>query len=85
MPCVGKRLYLALYAGPIFDEAHKPIAVVEMVCDMPEQKLAQTDETLDTCWLRAGANAVERHVRSPARRRMLEDCRHDHRRFGQPI
>jgi diguanylate cyclase (GGDEF)-like protein len=42
MPCVGKRLYLAIDAGPIFDEGGKLIAAVETLRDMTEQKLAQT-------------------------------------------
>jgi diguanylate cyclase (GGDEF)-like protein len=42
MPCVGKRLYLAVDAGPICDEGGKLIAVVETLRDMTEQKLAQT-------------------------------------------
>ncbi len=41
MPGVGKRLYLAVDAGPIFDESGKLIAVVETLRDMTEQKLAQ--------------------------------------------
>ncbi|MGP6156334.1 MAG: diguanylate cyclase [Vulcanimicrobiaceae bacterium] len=42
MPCVGKRLYLAVDAGPIYDEDGKLMAVVETLRDMTEQKLAQT-------------------------------------------
>jgi len=41
MPSVGKRLYLAVDAGPIYDEDGKLIAVVETLRDMTEQKLAQ--------------------------------------------
>jgi diguanylate cyclase (GGDEF)-like protein len=41
MPLLGKRLYLAVDAGPIHDEHGKLIAVVETLRDMTEQKLAQ--------------------------------------------
>lgn len=42
MPQIGSRLYLAIDAGPIFDDQGKLIAVVETVRDMTEQKNAQT-------------------------------------------
>lgn len=42
MPQAGTRLYLAIDAGPIFDEAGKLIAVVETLRDMTAQKEAQT-------------------------------------------
>lgn len=41
MPLASKQLYLAIDAGPIFDEAGQLIAVVETLRDMTEQKLAQ--------------------------------------------
>jgi len=41
MPLAAKRLYLAIDAGPIFDEAGDLIAVVETLRDMTTQKLAQ--------------------------------------------
>ena len=41
MPQAGHRLYLAIDAGPIFDDQGKLIAVVETLRDMTEQKLAQ--------------------------------------------
>ena len=41
MPKVKKRLYLAIDAGPIFDEDGKLMAVVETLRDNTEQKLAQ--------------------------------------------
>jgi diguanylate cyclase (GGDEF)-like protein len=41
MPRAGKRCYLALDAGPIFDEAGELIAVVETLRDMTEQQEAQ--------------------------------------------
>jgi len=41
MPLASKQLYLAIDAGPIFDEAGHLIAVVETLRDMTEQKLAQ--------------------------------------------
>jgi len=41
MPKVAKRLYLAIDAGPIFDEDGKLMAVVETLRDNTEQKLAQ--------------------------------------------
>lgn len=42
MPQIRTRLYLAIDAGPIFDDNGKLIAVVETVRDMTEQKNAQT-------------------------------------------
>ncbi|WP_236686311.1 sensor domain-containing diguanylate cyclase [Paramagnetospirillum magnetotacticum] len=41
MPQVKKRLYLAVDAGPIFDEDGALMAVVETLRDQTEQKLAQ--------------------------------------------
>jgi len=41
MPRVKKRLYLAVDAGPIFDEDGTLLAVVETLRDNTEQKLAQ--------------------------------------------
>lgn len=41
MPRVGKRLYLAIDAGPIYDEDGNLLAVVETLRDQTEQKLAQ--------------------------------------------
>ncbi|MEN3372146.1 diguanylate cyclase [Dechloromonas sp. ZS-1] len=41
MPHTGKRLYLAIDAGPIYDDEGRLIAVVETLRDMTEQKLAQ--------------------------------------------
>lgn len=41
MPNVKKRLYLAIDAGPIFDEDGSLLAVVETLRDNTEQKLAQ--------------------------------------------
>jgi len=41
MPLASKELYLAIDAGPIFDEVGHLIAVVETLRDMTEQKLAQ--------------------------------------------
>ena len=41
MPRAGNRLYLAIDAGPIFDDQGQLIAVVETLRDMTEQKLAQ--------------------------------------------
>lgn len=41
MPRADQRLYLAIDAGPIFDDDGNLIAVVETVRDMTEQKLAQ--------------------------------------------
>ncbi len=43
MPRVGHRLYLAIDAGPIYDESGALIAVVETLRDITTQKLAQTD------------------------------------------
>lgn len=41
MPKASKRLYLAINAGPIFDEEGRLIAVVETLRDMTEQKKAE--------------------------------------------
>ncbi|EME71191.1 response regulator [Paramagnetospirillum caucaseum] len=41
MPQVKKRLYLAVDAGPIYDEEGNLLAVVETLRDQTEQKLAQ--------------------------------------------
>ena len=43
MPQAGTRLYLAIDAGPIFDESGKLIAVVETLRDMTVQKEAQAE------------------------------------------
>jgi diguanylate cyclase (GGDEF)-like protein len=43
MPRIGRRLYLAIDAGPIYDEAGEPIAVVQTLRDITAQKLAQAD------------------------------------------
>eukprot|EP00906_Rhabdomonas_costata_P034422 RCo048444 len=42
MPRRGERLYLAVDAGPVYDEHGKLIAVVETLRDMTERQLAQT-------------------------------------------
>jgi serine phosphatase RsbU (regulator of sigma subunit) len=42
MPRRGERLYLAVDAGPVFDESGKLIAVVETLRDVTEKHLAQT-------------------------------------------
>lgn len=41
MPRQGSRLYLAIDAGPIYDDDGKLVAVVETLRDMTEQKLAE--------------------------------------------
>ncbi|GEO80757.1 sensor domain-containing diguanylate cyclase [Pararhodospirillum oryzae] len=41
MPRAGRRLYLAIDAGPIYSEDGKLVAVVETLRDMTETKLAQ--------------------------------------------
>jgi len=41
MPRLGNRLYLAIDAGPIYDDDGTLIAVVETLRDMTEQKLAE--------------------------------------------
>jgi diguanylate cyclase (GGDEF)-like protein len=43
MPAVGHRLYLAIDAGPIYDESGDVIAVVETLRDITAQKQAQTE------------------------------------------
>jgi diguanylate cyclase (GGDEF)-like protein len=49
MPNVGHRLYLAIDAGPVYDEFGHLIAVVETLRDITSKKQAQTDlETLAT-------------------------------------
>lgn len=42
MPRLGRRLYLAVDAGPVFDESGRMIAVVETLRDVTDKKLAQT-------------------------------------------
>jgi len=47
MPVLGQRLYLAIDAGPIYDNSGKLTAVVETLRDITSQKLLQTNlETL---------------------------------------
>lgn len=43
MPQLGTRLYLAIDAGPIYDDAGKLIAVVETLRDITAQKTAQDE------------------------------------------
>lgn len=43
MPQVGNRLYLAIDAGPIYDEAGRLVAVVETLRDITLQKEAQEE------------------------------------------
>ena len=43
MPRVGRRLYLAIDAGPIYDDAGELMAVVETLRDITSQKRAQLD------------------------------------------
>ncbi|MCZ7654893.1 MAG: diguanylate cyclase [Rhodocyclaceae bacterium] len=43
MPRAGTRLYLAIDAGPIYDDSGKLIAVVETLRDMTAQKEAQAE------------------------------------------
>lgn len=43
MPQMGTRLYLAIDAGPIYDESGKLIAVVETLRDITAQKVAQDE------------------------------------------
>jgi diguanylate cyclase (GGDEF)-like protein len=43
MPKAGQRLYLAIDAGPIYDDSGALIAVVETLRDITAQKQAQTD------------------------------------------
>lgn len=43
MPQLGNRLYLAIDAGPIYDESGRLIAVVETLRDITAQKVAQDE------------------------------------------
>lgn len=43
MPCAGTRLYLAIDAGPIYDDAGQLVAVVETLRDITAQKVAQDE------------------------------------------
>jgi diguanylate cyclase (GGDEF)-like protein len=43
MPRLGRRLYLAIDAGPIYDDAGELIAVVQTLRDITAQKQAQAD------------------------------------------
>lgn len=56
MPRTGKRLYLAIDAGPIYDEEGRLIAVVETLRDMTEQKEAQL--ALQTLATRDGLTGI---------------------------
>ena len=42
MPCLGSELYLAIDAGPIYDDSGKLIAVVETLRDMTDHRRSQT-------------------------------------------
>lgn len=56
MPQMGTRLYLAINAGPIYDETGRLVAVVETLRDMTVQKLAQ--EELQCMAMRDGLTGV---------------------------
>lgn len=43
MPCIGKRCYLAIDAGPIYDDKGQLIAVVETLRDLTAHKLMATE------------------------------------------
>lgn len=67
MPQVGTRLYIAIDAGPIYDESGRLVAVVETLRDMTVQKEAQTE--LQRLATRDGLTGV-------ANRRCFDDTLH---------
>ena len=70
MPRRGQRLYLAVDAGPVYDEAGHLIAVVETLRDITEKKLAQAKVMEQATLLQAH---YEEHQReSELARRILE-------------
>lgn len=70
MPRRGERLYLAVDAGPVYDEHGKLIAVVETLRDMTERQLAQTRVREQADLLKAH---YDRHLReAELARRILE-------------
>jgi diguanylate cyclase (GGDEF)-like protein len=76
MPKVGRRLYLAIDAGPIYDESGELIAVVETLRDITVQKQAQTDlealATRDGLTGLANRRAFDSRFAEEARRAMRE-------------
>lgn len=62
MPRRGERLYLAVDAGPVFDESGKLIAVVETLRDITEKHLAQTKVEEQASLLKAHFDAHQRET-----------------------
>lgn len=70
MPRRGQRLYLAVDAGPVFDEAGQLIAVVETLRDVTEKQLAQIKVIEQAGMLQAHFEQHERE--SELARRILD-------------
>lgn len=70
MPRRGERLYLAVDAGPVFDESGKLIAVVETLRDITEKHLAQTKVEEQASMLKAHFDEHQRE--SELARRILD-------------
>lgn len=76
MPRRRQRLYLAVDAGPVFDEAGNLIAVVETLRDITEKQIAQTKVIEQASILKAHYDEHQRE--SELARRILEhQIRHD--------
>src|SRR5574343_810344 len=76
MPRRGQRLYLAVDAGPVFDESGKLIAVVETLRDITEKHLAQTQVAEQASLLKAHYDEHQRETEL-ARRILDHQIRHD--------
>jgi PAS domain S-box-containing protein len=62
MPRRGERLYLAVNAGPVFDDAGQLIAVVETLNDITEKKQAETKVLEQATILQVHYEAQEREA-----------------------
>ena len=76
MPARRQRLYLAVDAGPVFDESGKLIAVVETLRDITEKHLAQTQVAEQASLLKAHYDEHQRETEL-ARRILDHQIRHD--------
>lgn len=76
MPRRGKRHYLSVNAGPVFDEAGKLIAVVETLIDITEKKLAET-KVLEQASLLQGQYEEQQREADMARNILEHQIRQD--------